>query len=242
MEEQARQALATARAVAQRGGLLESHHSENGNTPSSASSAVIEADSGSISSPSGGNVAVEAAANQSVTPTLVQTNSGRVGTVVREEELGSASNASPSASDAPAFRLTSQPGSSSTSGDSVRAPFLERLQAFGRWLREGSHAQAFFLTDQNGSILIDEVQSPKLRQVARTLAQASRAANRQAGAEAIGNLHVKVTAESCLEVVPLTTQYGPFVLGMIVPQPLGLESVQAIISALRQVTDQPSPS
>lgn len=117
------------------------------------------------------------------------------------------------------------------------SPFVARLQAFGIWLQEGILAKSFFVLDRDGSVLIDEVQSPKLQQVARTLAQASRTANRQAGAAAIGNLHVKIAPDTVLEVVPVTTGYGPLILGVIVSHPLNSRNVEIIARGLQQVID-----
>lgn len=116
-------------------------------------------------------------------------------------------------------------------------PFVARLQGYGAWLREGIQAKSFFLTDRDGRVLIDEVQSPKLQQVARTLAQASRTANRQAGAAAIGNLHVKIAPDTVLEVVPVMTRYGPLILGIIVKQPLSPRNVETVARGLQQVID-----
>lgn len=123
------------------------------------------------------------------------------------------------------------------SASPVRTPFVARLQAYGTWLRDGICARAFFVIDRDGGILIDEVQSPKLRQVARTLAQASWTANRQAGAAAIGNLHIKIAPDSILEVVPVTSRYGPLILGVIVQQPLSTRNVEAVARGLQQVVD-----
>jgi hypothetical protein len=114
---------------------------------------------------------------------------------------------------------------------------VARLQAYGVWLREGIRAASFFVMDRDGGILIDEVQSPKLQQVARTLAQASRTANRQAGAGAIGNLHIKLSPESVLEVVPVTTRYGPLVLGIVVAQPISAGNIETVARGLQQVID-----
>jgi hypothetical protein len=79
--------------------------------------------------------------------------------------------------------------------------------------------------------------SPKLHQVARTLAQASLTANLQAGAAAVGNLHVKIAPETVLEVMPVMTRYGPLILGIIVAQPLSGENVETVARGLQQVID-----
>ncbi|MDA0765249.1 MAG: hypothetical protein O3A92_00290 [Verrucomicrobia bacterium] len=118
--------------------------------------------------------------------------------------------------------------------------FMDRLRAYGHWLHRSIAAKAFFVADREGELLIDEINSPKLLQVARTLAQASWAANRQAGSgPAVGSLHVKLGAESVLEVLPVTSRYGPLILGIIVPSLLPAATVQVVGSSLERVVDGP---
>lgn len=121
--------------------------------------------------------------------------------------------------------------------DRPPAPFVERLHAYGSWLRTAVQARAFFVTDRDGQVLVDEVRSPKLLQVARTLAQASHAANRQAGGRAVGSLHVKLGDASILEVLPVETDYGPLVLGIVVPAVLSEGAIPVIARGLGQVVD-----
>lgn len=142
----------------------------------------------------------------------------------------------PPSSLTPAASASAQPEPSAPS-TMAPTPFVARLQAFGTWLREGVQARAFFVIDREGGVLIDEVQTPKLLQVARTLAQASRTANRQAGATAIGNLPVNLSPEAVLEVIPLQSQYGPLTLGVILPQVLSPSTVEKVVQGLRQVID-----
>lgn len=117
------------------------------------------------------------------------------------------------------------------------APFVERLHTFGSWLRTAVQAKAFFVSDRDGHVLIDEVRSPKLLHVARTLAQASHAANRHAGGGTVGSLHVKLGEASILEVLPVETDYGPLILGIVVPSVLSGGAIPVISSGLRQVVD-----
>jgi len=118
--------------------------------------------------------------------------------------------------------------------------FMDRLRAYGHWLHRSIAAKAFFVADREGELLIDEINSPKLLQVARTLAQASWAANRQAGSgPAVGSLHVKLGAESVLEVLPVMSRYGPLILGIIVPSLLPAATVQVVGSSLERVVDGP---
>ena len=124
----------------------------------------------------------------------------------------------------------------------VAAPFVDRLGPFGNWLRGTVGARSYFLLDRGGGVLIDEVQSSKLHQVARTLAQAAYTANRVAGTVAVGNLHIKIAPGTVLEVVPVNTCHGPLILGIIVPHPLNSGHAGAAAHALQQVADAPSQS
>jgi len=133
----------------------------------------------------------------------------------------------------PAAEETPSPVFNQPAPHTVRAPFLARLQHFSATLRRELAAQAMFLIDNEGQILLDEVENPKLIQVARTLANASYTASRQtAGSAAVGNLHVKIGASITLEVVPLRSRYGLLILGVIFPAPLGAERVQQVAELL----------
>ena len=125
-----------------------------------------------------------------------------------------------------------------TESQTGRGPFLTRLKNFSTTLRRELNAQAMFLIDNEGQILLDEVENPKLIQVARTLANASYAASRQtAGSAAVGNLHVKIGARATLEVVPVRSRYGLLILGVIFPAPLGAERVQQVAELLYQTVE-----
>ena len=120
---------------------------------------------------------------------------------------------------------------------SSHAPFVERLHAYGQWLRSAVEAKAFFVTDRDGHVLMDQVRAPKLLQVARTLAQASHTANRHAGGVAVGSLHVKLGEASILEVLSVETSYGPLTLGIVVPSVLSSPAINVISSGLVQVVN-----
>ncbi len=122
------------------------------------------------------------------------------------------------------------------------ARFMDGLGPFGAWLRRAIGARSYFLLDRGGDVLIDEVQSNKLHQVAQTLAQASYTANRAAGTVAVGNLHIRIAPGTVLEVVPVNTRHGTLILGVIVPQPLNPGHVEAAAHALRQVVEASSDS
>ena len=122
----------------------------------------------------------------------------------------------------------------------AKGPFLSRIRQFSQVIREDLGAKAMFLIDVNGQILLDEVENPKLIQVARTLANASQRANRQsAGAAAVGNLHVKIGASSTLEVIPVDSRYGLLILGVVFPGPIGAVRVMQVADELHR-TIEPS--
>ena len=122
----------------------------------------------------------------------------------------------------------------------AKGPFLSRIRQFSQVIREDLGAKAMFLIDVNGQILLDEVENPKLIQVARTLANASQRANRQsAGAAAVGNLHVKIGASSTLEVIPVDGRYGLLILGVVFPGPIGAVRVMQVADELHR-TIEPS--
>lgn len=120
-------------------------------------------------------------------------------------------------------------------------PMIERLLSYRDWLGQAVQAEAFFVADRDGHLLIDEVRSEKLLQVARTLANASHAANRQAGGTAVGSLHVKLANERIMEVLPVLCSYGPLVLGIIVPGVLSASAVEVVARGLQQVVDRQNP-
>ena len=120
----------------------------------------------------------------------------------------------------------------------ARGPFLSRIRQFSQVVREDLGAKAMFLIDVNGQILLDEVENAKLIQVARTLANASQRANRQsAGAAAVGNLHVKIGANSTLEVIPVDSRYGLLILGVIFPRPIGAVRVMQVADELHRTIE-----
>mgnify|MGYP004316321299 CR=1 FL=1 len=124
----------------------------------------------------------------------------------------------------------------------MKSSLFERLVPFGAWLRGPLGARAYFLLDREGGVLVDEVQSSKLHEVARNLAQASYTANRLTGTVATANLHIKIVPGTVLEVVPVSTRQGPLILGIIAPDPLDSRRVEAAAHALQQVVDSPSGS
>jgi len=120
-------------------------------------------------------------------------------------------------------------------------PLSSRLQAFGVWLKQQIPTRAYFICNRHGEIVVDEVGSEKLVNVARTLAHASSSAGRQVGNdENLGSLHVKIGPDRVMEVVPRHSHFGLVVLGVIVPRPLSRDAVASISRALGTALEEPS--
>ena len=118
---------------------------------------------------------------------------------------------------------------------SARSPFLDRISRFRDWMRDSFSATGIFILDREGAVIFDESHHGRLHFLARSLALASR----RPGASA-GNVHVKIGAGATLEVIPVETAYGSFVLGAVVPEALDPAAVLAVMEALAQVAAPPT--
>ncbi len=116
----------------------------------------------------------------------------------------------------------------------ARGPFLDRIIRFRDWMRSQFGATGVFILDRDGAVIFDESKHGRLHFLARSLALASR---RQRSST--GNVHVKITASSTLEVIPVETAYGCLVLGAVVPEALNQNSVAAVMEALVKITSPP---
>lgn len=118
-------------------------------------------------------------------------------------------------------------------------PLSKRLAAFGSWLKGEIPAESYFVCDRNGEVIVDEVGSSKLIKVARTLAHASASARRQVGeASEPTSLHVRVSMDRVLEVIPRQSHFGLVILGIIVPRPLSRETVASIARSFGASLDE----
>ncbi len=115
-----------------------------------------------------------------------------------------------------------------------RGPLLERLGRFREGLVRHTGAQGVFVLDREGLPVMDDPAWSKLHFLARSLAQAYRPVAGQAG-----NVHVKIGANTVLEVIPVETLFGCMVLGAVVPRPLPASLVGEVAEALRQAATPP---
>lgn len=116
----------------------------------------------------------------------------------------------------------------------ARGPFLDRIIRFRDWMHSQFGATGIFILDREGAVIFDESKHGRLHFLARSLALASR---RQRNST--GNVHVKITAGSTLEVIPVETAYGCLVLGAVVPEALNQTSVAAVMEALSKIASPP---
>lgn len=115
-----------------------------------------------------------------------------------------------------------------------RGPLLVRLGRFREGLVRHAGAQGVFVLDREGRPVMDDPAWGKLHFLARSLAQAYRPVEGQAG-----NVHVKIGANTVLEVIPVETPFGCLVLGAVVPRPLPARLVAEIAVALKQAATPP---
>ena len=113
-------------------------------------------------------------------------------------------------------------------------PFLDRIGRFRDWLQQYFEASGVFILDRDGGVIFDESGHGKLHYLARSLALTSRRPGNPAA-----NVHVKIGAAATLEVIPVETPYGWFVLGAVVPEPMAPAAVAVIMEALARVAAPP---
>ena len=112
-----------------------------------------------------------------------------------------------------------------------RRPFLDRLLSLDEWLAGQIGANGSFLLDGDGKTLFDAGNHERLHFLAKSLAQASR---RQSVSTA--HVHLKISSDSTLEVIPVESEFGPMVLGVVVPHPLDAETMDAVRGHLIELT------
>lgn len=112
----------------------------------------------------------------------------------------------------------------------ARVPLIERISSFRDWIRRDFSATDIFILDREGTVIFDESNHGRLHFLARSFALAPR----RSGASA-GNVHLKICAGATLELIPVETYHGRFILGALVPEALTPPSVKTVMEALAQV-------
>lgn len=101
--------------------------------------------------------------------------------------------------------------------------FLERIGPFCEAMHSRFSARGLFLLDHAGDLIFDEGTPGTFHFLARSFALAPQGPN--AGAR---HVHLRTGTGSFLEVIAVDTPMGCLVLGAMVPETLGLETIQLI--------------
>lgn len=128
----------------------------------------------------------------------------------------------------------SKPATPPPAADGETRPLVSRLERFRQWLTEQLDASGAFILERDGEPVLDDPKFAKLHFLARSLAQAYRPVEGK-----VGNVHVKVGADSYLAVVPVDTPFGRLVLGTVLPRPLEAASVEIVADALKRAASPP---
>lgn len=112
---------------------------------------------------------------------------------------------------------------------SASGPLLERLNGFRAWLHDRFSATEIFILDHKGSVLFDESGHGRLHFLARSLAIASHRPDAN-----VGNVRLKISAGTTVEIIPAATSNGWTVLGAVLPAALAPDEVRSITDTLRQ--------
>lgn len=108
-------------------------------------------------------------------------------------------------------------------------PLLERLNGFRAWLHDHFSATEVFILDHKGTVLFDESGHGRLHFLARSLAISLHRPD-----ATVGNVHVKISAGTSVEIIPVETPDSWIILGAVLPAALAPDAVRSVTDALRQ--------
>ena len=140
----------------------------------------------------------------------------------REGQASPVGSTSPVNQVAPHKVATSQKAERSSGG---LASLPRALGTFSDWLKKQTPILAAFVCDSKGVVVLDEVASEKLIKVARSLALAS--SNKGTG-ESRGLLQVVIARDRMMEILPLESNEGLSIAGLVVARPLNSEALMMI--------------
>ena len=84
--------------------------------------------------------------------------------------------------------------------------------------------------DRQGEVLMDEVGNTKLTGVMKSLVKGS--------AEGVNsNVHIKTGPNQILEIIPCEISQGALILGILCPEPMGLELVNQVVDYFKKTVD-----
>jgi hypothetical protein len=109
-------------------------------------------------------------------------------------------------------------------------PQIDWSTRFCNWMRENFKTTDHFILNREGAVIFDESLHGRLHFLARSLALSL-----QRPSASAGHVHVKISAVTVLEIIPVATASGRLILGMIAQEPLSTSSVLTVIAALSQL-------
>jgi hypothetical protein len=113
------------------------------------------------------------------------------------------------------------------------------LDTFAGWLKKQAPIQAAFLCDPKGKVVLDEIGSEKLIKVARSLSLASLS---KGAAGSGGLLQVKIAKDRMMEILPLKSEEGHSIAGLVVARPLASEALVTIRRSFEAALSRSSTS
>lgn len=123
-----------------------------------------------------------------------------------------------------------QPSAPSPGPLSPANPQIDWRTRFCDWMRENFKTTDHFILNREGEVIFDETLHGRLHFLARSLALSW-----QRPSASAGHVHVKISALTVLEIIPVETASGRLILGMIAPEPLPTSAVLSVIAALSQL-------
>ncbi len=109
-----------------------------------------------------------------------------------------------------------------------RDAFLALMPKFRDWLVSKFSAKGVFLVDQEGDVVFDESRLNRLHFIANSLMISSKITG-----TCPSHVRIKISSDSVLELIPAdSSTQGKFMVGVLVPQALNLESVQEVVAAV----------
>jgi hypothetical protein len=139
------------------------------------------------------------------------------------------------ATEIPPKQVTAMPQNHRPNPTTAHGPLLERIIHFKNWMHEQFGTTDTFIIDQDGNVVFDDGNHAHLYFLARSLANAPLTQG-----ASTGHVHLKISAETILEVIPVATTHGHLALCTAVAKSLSPTSVNAVMNALSQAASAPT--
>jgi len=101
-------------------------------------------------------------------------------------------------------------------------------------LNEKLLSEAYCLCNLKGSTYLDKINDKKLVEVACSLARTSSATSSHRGVDDPDSLHVRITNEKVLQVIPYESPYGTIIFAAKSPRPYSKDQKQGIVEIFKE--------